>query len=145
MATKKQKTAIWLLLFLAVEIIVLIITYSYLNTLTKPKGPQDYNKYPYDLETVITKYNEDKKEEATVTITGENKKHILKMMSNASEHWRYDGKKFNYDYKIDIGNVLVYYLDADEKILENSGFYEITEEECEEIEALFDENSEKGV
>lgn len=141
MGTKEQKTAVWLLLFLGVQIIALIITYVNLIIGITPKGPYNYDKYPFNLETVITKYNEDKEEEATVTIEGEKKKQILKMLSHASEHWRYDGKKFNYDYKIDTGNVIVYYLDVDEKILENHGFYELTEEDCGEIKALFSENS----
>lgn len=144
MGTKEQKTAIYLLLFLAVEIIALIITYFYVDDITSVKGPHNYDVYPYDLETVITKYNKDNEEEASITIEGEKKKHILKMLSHASEHWRYDGKNFDYDYKIDTGHILVYYLDVDEKILENHTFYELTEDECAEIEALFSENSEEG-
>ncbi|MDE6233894.1 MAG: hypothetical protein K2M60_11205, partial [Lachnospiraceae bacterium] len=112
--------------------------------MTNLKGPHNYDIYPYDLETVITKYNEDKEEEDAITIKGEKKKRILKILSHASRHWRYDGKKFNYDYKIDTGNIIVYYLDVDEKILENHGFYELTEEDCGEIKALFSENSEEG-
>ncbi|MDE6254476.1 MAG: hypothetical protein K2M78_17875 [Lachnospiraceae bacterium] len=145
MGTKEQKTAVWLLLFLGVQIIALIITYVNLFIGITPKGPHNYDKYPFNLETVITKYNEDKDEEAAITIEGEKKKQILKMLSNASEHWRYDEKKFNYDYKIDTGNIIVYYLDVHEKILENHGFYELTEEECGVIEALFGGNSEKEV
>lgn len=137
MGTKEQKIAVGLILFMAAEIIALAITHSYLDSLTKTKGPLDYNKYPYNLETVITKYNEDKEKETAITINGDKKKQILEMLSRASEHWRYDGKNFNYDYKIDTGNILVYYLDVDEKILESDGFYEITEKECEQIEALF--------
>lgn len=98
---------------------------------------QEGTIYSSNSDTItIKKYNEDKEEEAAVTVKGEERERILEIIEDAPENEDYNDDNFNYDYKLNFGNGMAGYIDTKEKIFDSIGFYELTEEECNYIESL---------
>lgn len=138
MYMKNKKFKVFLAVYSVLELAVLAgFCFCIAKYYIAEKERQEGTIYSSDSDTItIKKYNEDKEEEAAVTVKGEERERILEIIEDAPENEDYNDENFNYDYKLNFGNGMAGYIDTKEKIFDSIGFYELTEEECNYIESM---------
>ena len=126
------------IVLLLVYILVYVLLYiEHRNNSVKVED-DEHNVYASGSDkTIIIQYGPDN-EEKTITLQGEERKEILKIIRYLPCNVEYDDKNFDYSYMFDFGNGVIGYLDVEEKKFRREIYFDITEEECNKIESLFD-------
>lgn len=136
----KNKNKVLIGIIVCLLIISSLLIYLYLSVHSTRKPSDRQTIYSFDSDTIIvTKYDSNKLEEDSVVIKRGKREELLKIFENAHDNYEYDGSDFNYQYKLDFANgITVAYLNVNDMIFKTDGFYDLTEEDCEFIESLFD-------
>ncbi len=131
---KKGKKVIIVILIIILISIAIYACFCCVYYATHKKGGVSSYEMGSD-KIIITKYNSNKAEEKTVTLTGSKRKQVLKMFEPSDWVDNYNSENFDYDYKIDFANGKIGYLNSTEGIVDIQKHYvQITEEECKLIE-----------
>lgn len=136
MKNKRLKVVVGI--FLVIIVLLPAYIFIHMNHMKNAiKGGEGHDVYTFDSDkTIIIQYGPDN-EEKTITLRGEERNEILEILRHLSDDLEYDDKNFNYGYMFDFGNGNVGYLDVNEKKFREHVYFDISEEECNKIESLF--------